>query len=209
MQPIVLGPYSPADAEEKAFADTSWSGAGPFFPETTTTPDGLAHQVTLTVATDDYSGIDFTLVGIDADGNLISEVLSGPNDDTVTSTLFYSQLTEVLVSASLDMNAISAGIANASLLKTIPLDARSVAPALITATTGGTISYQVSQTADDVFNAPAALECNWFGLKNTASNDSQLFTSTVGARGIQVSILSSTSPATIVISLSQASSALG
>jgi hypothetical protein len=214
MQPIVLGPYTVEDADSTFYANAAWDGAGPFYPSTTTTPDGLAHQVTLTVATDDYSSVDFTLIGLDANGNSITETLAGPNNNTVTSTKYFSQLTEVTVSASFGggpgENSVSAGFANPALMKVVPLDARSVAPALIGVDISGTIDYTVKQTPNDVFVVNPEQNCSWFSIAALATKTSDLIEpASVGARGIQLLINSATNPATIKLSISQASSALG
>ena len=210
MQPIVLGPYTPLGASATYFASAAWDGVGPFYPTTTTISDGLAHQVTLTVATSNYSSISFTLTGVDADGNTISETLAGPNNNTVTSVLYYAQLTKVSVSAELTLNKVSAGIGATSLMQTVPLDARSVAAALIAAEITGTINYTVSQTSDDVFVAKPSTSCTWFAISDlSAKNANVLASSNVGARGLQVKVNSLTSTPTIKVSISQASSALG
>lgn len=214
MQPIVLGPYTIEDADTTYYANAAWDGAGPFYPATTTTPDGLAHQVTLTVATDDYSGVDFTLIGLDASGNQITETLAGPNNNTVTSTKFFKELTEVTVSASFGggegENSVSAGFANPALMQVVPLDARSVAAASIGVDISGTINYTVKQTLNDVFVSNPEQSASWFNISDLASKTADVLASAaVGSRGIQVYVNSATNPATIKISISQASSALG
>lgn len=210
MQPTVLGTFTPLVADAIYFADTAWDGAGPFVPTTATVSDGLAHQVTLTVATSNYSAINFTLTGKDADGNVITETLAGPNNNTVTSVLYYAELNEVTVSATLSANEVSAGIGAASISQTVPLDARSVAAALIGVNISGTINYTVSETVDDVFVVSPAQNCNWTGISALASKTGDLVASaSVGARGLQLKVNSLTATATVKVSISQASSALG
>lgn len=214
MQPTVLGTYTPLVASTTYFANDAWEGAGPFVPTTTTVSDGLAHQVTLTVATSDYSAINFTLTGLDANGDSITEVLAGPNNNTVTSVNYFSALTQVTVSAPINdgepVNKVSAGIASASFSPVVPLDARSVSAALIGVNISGTINYTISETADDVFVANPSTSCLWVPISALASKTGDLLgSSSVGARGVQLKVNSLTSTATIKVSISQASSTLG
>jgi hypothetical protein len=54
----------------------------------------LTRSITLT-STDDLAAVNFTFSGTDQFGNAISEVLVGPNNDTVTSAKLYNTITNI------------------------------------------------------------------------------------------------------------------
>lgn len=186
MRPIRVTGLAPVTASTTGLNAASWTGAGPFTPTTTACPDGLAHLITLTVATTNYSTTNFTVTGTDADGNIQTEVVAGPNNNTVTSTKHFKTVTSVAVSASLAGNAVSCGYAAESVTKTIPLERRSNFPATHDVDVTGTVNFTLIETFDDVFRAaPESLDWGSYtsGLAaKTATTAAQGFTGASAAR---------------------------
>lgn len=108
----------------------------------------LARTITIT-STDNLSGVNFTISGTDQFGNAISEVLVGPNDDTVTSVNQYNTITSIESSA--DATNFSIGSGSTGTFQWIKINTFNVSPnATISAEIVGTINYTVNQTIDSL-----------------------------------------------------------
>lgn len=68
---------------------------------------GLSDQITLT-STGNISAVNFTITGTDNSGTVLSEIIAGPNNNTVTSVNFYSTVTKLSCDAAVGTNT-SAG----------------------------------------------------------------------------------------------------
>lgn len=66
-------------------------------------PDSFNRKLTLT-STGNISGVSFTIVGTDYDGNAVTEALAGPNNNTVTSVNNYFLVTSVTANAAVATN---------------------------------------------------------------------------------------------------------
>lgn len=101
MQPkrLTLGPMTD-DADGIAEAQTP-AGAGGLTLNGDLVVAGVAYAAaaqTVSVVSDgDDSGIDFTVTGTDANGNALTETLTGPNNTTVRTDGFFLTVTEVSV----------------------------------------------------------------------------------------------------------------
>ena len=73
-----------------------------------TSGDNIGQLVTITSAGDD-SGITFTIVGTDAVGDAQTEVLTGANTTTATSSGYFNTVTSITTSAATAGN-VSAGV---------------------------------------------------------------------------------------------------
>jgi len=68
---------------------------------------GVAYQVSIT-SVDNEAGVNFTIVGLGANGSTITEVLAGGNNTTVYSTNYFVSLTSVTPSGG-TTDAITVG----------------------------------------------------------------------------------------------------
>ena len=59
-----------------------------------TADSGTARPITL-LSADDDSGITFTVVGTDVNGDALSETVTGVNDDTATSTGYFATISSI------------------------------------------------------------------------------------------------------------------
>ena len=143
MRPITIS-YTPLDDNTTYFKDGA-TGAGPFTPTTLATTDNLAHVVSLT-STADLHLIDMTLTGTDADGFAQTEVVAGPNNNTVYGTKYFRSLSSVAAASTLGANTMGIGIKDVCVSQTVPInrlqssfsDTQDVA---ITGTTNYTVQY--------------------------------------------------------------------
>lgn len=108
----------------------------------------LARTITLT-STDNLSGVNFTIFGTDQFGNSISEVLVGPNNDTVTSVNQYNTITAI--SSSGNYTNFSIGSGSTGTFQWIGFNTLNVFPSItIAVELVGTINYTVNQTIDSL-----------------------------------------------------------
>ena len=209
MRPIVQGPYTPAVASTTAFNAQGFTSTGAATaPTTTTTSDGLAHYVTLTSpAQATLAGINFTIVGKDADGHDITETLAGPaSASTVTGTKFFKTVTTIQPSATMGALTLAIGIAVTAITPTIPLTNSPAAASMTVAVTGvvnntmyETFANVYVHTASSVSTAITALTSKTANTSGTAS---------VSATGVILLINSVTAGATVTTWLNQNSAGL-
>lgn len=108
----------------------------------------MLRQLTFT-STDDLSGVDFAIFGQDEFGNIIDEVVVGPNNTTVTSIKYYNIVTSILATAAYTNFSIGYGTTGYSTW--LPLNTFATYPAnTIQTTTFGTINYSMVQTVDSL-----------------------------------------------------------
>jgi hypothetical protein len=206
---MTLGPYTPAVASTTAFNAQGFTSTGVAkAPTTTSTTDGLAHYVTLTSPSQaSLAGINFTIVGTDADGHSISETIAGPaSASTVTGTKFFKTVSTIQPSATMGALTLAVGIAVTAIAQTIALT-NSVAAAGMTVAVTGTINYSVYETFANVYEH----EATTVSTKITALDSKSANTSanaSVSATGIILLINSVSSGATITVWLNQNSSGL-
>jgi hypothetical protein len=84
------------------------TGAGPFTTIAAQPADGLAHPVTL-ASTANLSTINMTIVGTNAEGNPLTEVIAGPNNNTVTTLNYFKTITSVTNASTLGANTMNVG----------------------------------------------------------------------------------------------------
>jgi len=83
-----------------------------------------AQIVTLTSVGND-SGITFTITGKDADGTIVSETKTGPNATTVTTTGFYTTVTQIAASGATAADVTAGWVAaDGAVTKSVPTNWR-------------------------------------------------------------------------------------
>jgi hypothetical protein len=108
----------------------------------------LARTITLT-SSDNLSAVNFTIHGTDQFGNAISEVLVGPNNDTVTSVNQYNTI--VAIASSGNYTNFSIGSGSTGTFQWIKFNTFNVDPNItISAEVVGTINYTINQTIDSL-----------------------------------------------------------
>src|SRR5690349_18456172 len=91
--------YTPAAADTDAIADDV-TGAGAITLLATSAGDGLAHKITF-ASSANLSGLTFTIVGTDYRDQALTEVVTGPNNNSVSSTGYFKTWTSITKSATL------------------------------------------------------------------------------------------------------------
>ena len=154
--------------------------------------------ITLTSA-DDFSAVTFTVIGTDANGNLTSEAITGPNNTTVTGSVVFSTVTEIQTDApsGLTTETVSAGNAAVGYGATgwWPLDIYT--PNQVTTISGnilsGTATYSVEYTNEDPFNTSITqlAVAHPVAALTGATTDQTAFTTTL-MRAVRFNIASGT-----------------
>lgn len=203
MRPIRYA-FTPEAANTTGFLAGA-TGAGPFTPSSPTSGDNLAHLFTI-ISGDDLSAITFTVTGFDADGNVQTEAIVGPNATTATSTNYWSSITSVTASATLDVNTADFGWSGESVTKSIILSYINQNFFVgIGVTVTGTINWTLQHTFSDVFDK-TGITYNWWDhdtlVGQTGSADGNYAINLIASR---LKINSVTAGATVVWEMVQGS----
>ena len=209
MRPLVLGPFTPAEASTTAFNAQGFTSTGAATATTiTSTTDGLGHRVTLTSPSQaSLAGVTFTILGTDPDGHVISEDIAGPaSASTVTSTKFFKTITTIQPSATMGALTLAVGISVLAVAPTIALT-NSAAAASMTVAITGTINYTMYETFSNVYvHSANSVSTPITALTSKAATTSG--TAAVSATGVALLINSVTAGATVTVWLNQNSSGL-
>jgi len=114
--------------------------------------DGLAHQVSIKNDTaNDHSAKTVTLVGTDANGKALTEVVTGPGvSATVESTRYFLTLTSATPSATIGADTFDIGWVDEVVSKMYPLNWRNFSIPTISVDVTGTIAYTLQQCFQNV-----------------------------------------------------------
>src|SRR3990167_17075 len=201
-----------ADASLTGF-DSNITGAGPWTMTTTATTDGLAHQISLrNDSSTDYSGQTFTAVGTDADGNALSEAITGPTGSaTVESSGYFKTLTTITASgAGISTDTFDVGWVDEVASKTYPIDRMSDYQCNIQVDVTGTIDFTVQELWANVYDYAKPQQTGpWLNISalaaKTADTASQ---ATRGATAIRILINSYSSEAELQVYKTQPATSL-
>jgi hypothetical protein len=174
----------PSDESLTGFA-SNVTGAS-FTITTTATTDGLAHQVSIrNDSVTDHSGKTVTLVGTDANGAALTEVVTGPGSSaTVESTGYFKTLTSATPSATIGADTFDIGWVDEVASKTIPLNWRANTAAAISVDVTGTINFTVQQCFQNVLAGVAPVWENITALTSKTADTQS--TAAVGATAVRV-----------------------
>ena len=176
MRPIVVtaGPYAAPSATNIRTA-SSIAAAGAVTLNGSLVSGGVAtldaqRRVLFTSSGND-SGITFTITGTNANGDTISETLTGGNAAAVYTVLDYNTVTSVTASGA-SAGTVSIGTNGVAGSSWVRLDEYALPNLSIQAIVTGTINYTVQQSYDDPNSAtnpvlPSAV--NWSQLVAAAS----------------------------------------
>lgn len=149
-------------------------------------------------STGNWSGVNITIVGKDENGFALTETLAGPNNNTVTSTKYFSQILAdgITVSDTVETD-IECGPADIFVTKAIPVNSYGQNGATLAVTgLSGTIQYDMQETFDELLTATGAQvqAANWVDVQsNKTANLTAL--ATVAATGVRLHVDSYTDSA--------------
>ena len=163
---------------------------------TFTSADGLGRIIVIIdQSSDTQTDITFSVVGTDAQGNAITEVITGPaSGATVASTKYFKTVSSITPSAaqggSETVDVGTRGTTLSAVSKCYPLNFRdSVAP-VVSVNVTGTLNFTVQQTYSDLLNnTDASGTIIWEDVTALASKTADTTASLgVGAHGVRIVI---------------------
>lgn len=125
---------------------------------TFTSADGLGRIIVIVDSdTDTQTDVTFTIVGTDANGDAISDVVTGPaSAATVASVKFFKTVTAVTVSAAQagteKVDIGTRGTTLSAVSKVYPVNHYDPVPPMVSVNVTGTINFTVQQTYSDILN---------------------------------------------------------
>lgn len=161
MPRIIKKDVPPAYPQLTGFA-SNVTGAT-FTLTTNATSDGLAHQVSIrNDAATDHSGKTITLVGTDANGDALTEAVTGPTGTaTVESTGYFKTLTSATPSATIGADTFDIGWVDEVSTPTYPINHHSEIAATAAVSMSGTASFTVHETFENVRGGDSPV---WFAV---------------------------------------------
>lgn len=116
------------------------------------------------------AGVTFTVTGLDENLNATTEAIVGPNNSTVESTTYWSQITDIASDGAVGTN-IEVGPVDEVITKAVVLNHFSADPAM-SAITGlvGTCQFDVQQSFDNLI-ADGTSGSVWFDVVSNQSTD--------------------------------------
>lgn len=131
----------------------------------TAPPDGIAHKLEF-IASGDISSADFIVVGLDADGNSVTETVTGITTSPVATANYYSSLTSITGADNGDSDISTAtldvGWCDEAVSPTIPLGWRRDVPAYFSQVESGTLEVDVQLLAVDPGKYSAQESMPWY-----------------------------------------------
>jgi len=97
----------------------------------------------------DYTGVDFTVTGTDANGSVISEVLAGPDTSTINSVLYYASVTSIVSDSGVEGGNVEVGTSGFVTSRWIRTDSWAQGQSVVQVNVNGTITYSVQTSMDD------------------------------------------------------------
>lgn len=128
----------------------------------------IGHLVSLT-STGALSGVNFTIVGQDPDGQLLTETIAGPSNSTVLTTNYFTTVTSIAASGAVG-TAISAGFAAAGATRRIPIDFRTGDFSVgLAVDYSGTSTVTVQETFTDILTVTNASQYVWYPVASMSA----------------------------------------
>jgi len=165
------------------------TGAGPFTTIAGSPADGLGHQVTL-ASTADLHLINMTITGLDAEGRSQTEVIAGPNNNTVTSTKYFKSISSVSAASTLGANTMNIGWNAVIVTPVFVVNSYATYGPSMSVGLTGTCTFTLQQTLDNPFEQNPA---TFITLGTASQTGSYGAFCSPAVAGLRVSIASHTS----------------
>ena len=191
-----------ADADGVAASQTpAGAGALTLNGALGTTLDYARILLITTVA--DESGKTLVFVGTDADGNVITEAVTGPNNTTAVTTKYYKTITSITASGAFTGN-VTVGTRGTTLVaasNAIPLDFGDDTASRAVITVTGTINVTVQETFDPIL-ADGTANAVWFAISGlTSKTANTVDAASRGATAVRVIVNSYSTGADVTLNL--------
>jgi hypothetical protein len=122
-------------------------------------------------AAGDISTVVFTITGLDQDGDSQTETVTGVTTSPVTTTKYWSQVTDIASDAAVGSNVFVGTVTGGLVSRTIPVNKHSDSgPTLAVVNLTGTCQYDLQETFDDV-ETVASPDMLWTDVSSNQSSD--------------------------------------
>jgi hypothetical protein len=111
-------------------------------------PDGLAHQLSF-VSSGDIGSAVLVVSGLDADGNAISESVTGVTTSPVETTRYFSRVDSITSADDISAETVDVGFVDEAVGPLLHLNWRGNAPARVFYAESGTLEVDIQQTLAD------------------------------------------------------------
>ena len=118
----------------------------------------VAYTVSVT-STGNDSSRTYTITGTNANGQTISETITGPNTTTVYTTRYFKTVTGVSVVGGGTVGTVRVGFGTSGVTPTIPIDNHGRPEISLQAVVSGTATWTIQQTLDNPWESATL---NWF-----------------------------------------------
>lgn len=150
---------------------------------------------------DNISTVNFTVVGLDANGRSISEVVTGINSSTVETVNYYKDITSITPDAT-SSSTVIVGTVDEAASVILPLDDYNSNPAHILVDISGTINFTVQETSSNCRDPSQPIV--WENISALASKSADTSgASTAGVKGLRIIINSYSSGAELQMYVNQ------
>lgn len=176
MRPVYYT-FTPAAENTNTIANDAAALAGAAFPlSVDQTSDGLAHKLIITPS-GSVTG-NYTVSGIDADGQAVTETLATSTTNPVTTANFYKDNIVVLAPSGIGANTVDIGWVDEFASQTIPMEIFNVSFASITAKLSGTANFDIEVTNSDIRASysppPSQTDYTWLNDANFTNKSATL-----------------------------------
>ena len=161
-----------------------------------TSADGLGRIIVIVDSdTDTQSDVTFTLTGTDAQGDAITDVVTGPaSAATVASAKYFKTVSSIAASAAQGgtekIDVGTRGTTLSAVSKAYPLNSYEQVAPMVSVNVTGTINFTVQQTYNDLLNTKDSTgTVIWEDVSALASKTADTTASLgIGARGVRIVI---------------------
>lgn len=161
-----------------------------------TSADGLGRIIVIVDSdTDTQSDVTFTLTGTDAQGDAITDVITGPaSGATVASAKYFKTVSSIAASAAQGgtekIDVGTRGTTLSAVSKAYPLNSYEQVAPMVSVNVTGTLNFTVQQTYNDLLNnKDSGGTIIWEDVTSLASKTADTTASLgIGARGMRIVI---------------------
>lgn len=135
----------------------------------------------------DISTVNFTITGKDENGLPVTEVVTGVTTTAVSTTTYFSQVTQIAADAAA-ANLFIGTVTGELVTPTIPVNVHSANPAVV-AVSGktGTCQFDVQETYDNIGTASESQSATWIDILTDQSTD-QASVATASATAVRLKL---------------------
>ncbi len=140
------------------------------------------------------TAVNFTITGKDQDGNSITEVVTGVTTTAVSTTKYYSQVTQIAADNTVSDNLFIGTVTGELTTRTFPINVYSQVPAAVAVSgLSGTCQFDLQETFEDVLKN-GSTGVMWSNIISNQTTDVSAV-ATIGASAVRLKMDSYTNGA--------------